>query len=172
MPYSPKPPTPQIVGAILKRAGFNRSAPCGPGLKDHTHGYKVRKCPYDSSAVEVLWWPDSRDVSDAASIGTRRVQWLQRYADAILADPLYRGRLGPRSASRTARSPSTRGATDMDGRLSRTPAPAPGPVKARDLIRWNDTHSGSVGRFGPFTFIVSRVWSGGGGFLLVRGLPR
>jgi hypothetical protein len=41
----------------------------------------------------VRWWPDSRDTSDAGSVGTRRTQWLQRYADAILADPLHRGRL-------------------------------------------------------------------------------
>lgn len=90
--YPPKPPTPQIVGAILKRGGFNRSQPCGPGPKDHTAGYKVRKCPYDSALTEVLWWDDSRSIGDDSAA---RDGWLRRYADAILADPLYRGRLRP-----------------------------------------------------------------------------
>lgn len=39
-----------------------------------------------------------------------------------------------------------------------------------ELIRWNDSASGSAGQFGPFGFIVSRVYSGGK-FLLVAYIP-
>jgi hypothetical protein len=38
------------------------------------------------------------------------------------------------------------------------------------LIRWNDTPSGSHGAFGPFSFIVSRVYSGGD-WMLVAHVP-
>ena len=92
--YPPRPPTPQIVGAILKRAGFNRSQ--SSGVYHRTAGYAVRKSRTEPDAVEVRWHPDSREAAapDAAQdTATRRIRWLQRYADAILADPLYRGRL-------------------------------------------------------------------------------
>jgi hypothetical protein len=94
VPYPPKPPTPQIVGAILKRAGLNRSQ--SSGVYNRTAGYSVRKSRTQPDAVEVRWWPDSReDITPAGSdaIAKRRTGWLQRYADAIVTDPLYRGRL-------------------------------------------------------------------------------
>jgi hypothetical protein len=92
--YPPKPPTPQIVGAILKRAGLNRSQ--SSGVFSRTAGYSVRKSRTQPDAVEVRWWPDSREditPADSGAIAKRRTGWLQRYADAIHADPLYRGRL-------------------------------------------------------------------------------
>jgi hypothetical protein len=93
MPYPPKPPTPQIVGAILKRAGLNRSQ--SSGVCNRTAGYAVRKSHPQPDAVEVRWWPDSREdiaPADSGAIATRRTGWLQRYADAIITDALYRGR--------------------------------------------------------------------------------
>jgi hypothetical protein len=39
-----------------------------------------------------------------------------------------------------------------------------------NLIRWNDTWNGSTGQFGPFTFIVSPLYTGEG-YLLVPYLP-
>ena len=39
-----------------------------------------------------------------------------------------------------------------------------------DLIRWNDTPAGSTGQFGPFTFIVSPLYTGEG-YLLVPYIP-
>jgi hypothetical protein len=39
-----------------------------------------------------------------------------------------------------------------------------------ELIRWADSWNGSTGQFGPFTFIVSRVYTGEG-YLLVPYLP-
>jgi hypothetical protein len=41
---------------------------------------------------------------------------------------------------------------------------------ATELIRWNDTPSGSHGALGPFSFVVSRVYSGGE-WMLVAHLP-
>lgn len=91
MPYPPKPPTVQVVGAILKRAGFSRSQ--SSGVYHRTAGYAVRKSRTQPDAVEVRWWPDSRQVTpDAEDIAAYRFRWLQRYADAINRDPLYHGR--------------------------------------------------------------------------------
>jgi hypothetical protein len=39
-----------------------------------------------------------------------------------------------------------------------------------ELIRWNDTRNGSTGTFGPFTFIVSPLYTGEG-YLLVPYIP-
>lgn len=83
MPYPPKPPTTQAVIAALKREGFSRSEPCSPGPKDHTAGWRVRKCPWDSSLVEVLWWDDTRAIHGEGA-AARRFHWLQRYADALV----------------------------------------------------------------------------------------
>jgi hypothetical protein len=60
----------------------------------------------------------------------------------------------------------------MDDRISRIP-PAPGTpaLGPAGRIRWNDAPSGSTGQFGPFTFIVSRIYSGGGEYLLVPYVP-
>jgi hypothetical protein len=91
VPYPPKPPTPQIVGAILKRAGFNRSQPDNRGPKEYTEGYQVRKAPGIPGAVEVTWRPSSLGLHPEGH-RDRRTRWLQRYADAILADALYRSR--------------------------------------------------------------------------------
>lgn len=40
-----------------------------------------------------------------------------------------------------------------------------------ELIRWNDTPSGSHGAFGPFSFITSRVYGNDGDWLLVAHVP-
>jgi hypothetical protein len=102
MPYPPKPPTPQIVGAILKRAGFNRSQSSGVYVR--TAGYAVRKSRTQPDAVEVRWWPDLPDLREVApdaddDITGRRYRWLQRYADAITTDALYHGRFVVRFTS-------------------------------------------------------------------------
>jgi hypothetical protein len=86
MPYPPKPPTTQAVGAALKRAGFSRSQSSGVYVR--TAGYTVRKCRTQPDAVDVRWWPDSRETAapavDTAQITKRRTLTLLRYADALL----------------------------------------------------------------------------------------
>jgi hypothetical protein len=95
----PKPPTPQAVIAILKRAGFSRSQSSGVYVR--TPGYAVRNRP-QPGAVEVRWWPDSREVpADADDVLRRRARWLQRYADAILADSRFRCRLSEKDGKVT-----------------------------------------------------------------------
>lgn len=82
MPYPPRPPTPQAVGAALKRAGFPRSEPT-MGLRQHTAGYQVRKGRSIPDSVEVRWLPHSLD-DDGDLLGRRRTRALLRYADALL----------------------------------------------------------------------------------------
>ena len=86
MPYPPKPPAPQAVGAALKRAGFSRSQ--SSGVYHRTAGYAVRKCRTQPDAVDVRWWPDSREAvsppADPGQIAKRRTLTLLRYADALL----------------------------------------------------------------------------------------
>ncbi len=80
----PRPPTPQAVGAALKRAGLNRSQ--SSGVYHRTAGYAVCKSRTRPGAVEVRWWPDSREAAvDAAEIAKRRTLKLLRYFDALLA---------------------------------------------------------------------------------------
>jgi hypothetical protein len=86
MPYPRKAPTPQAVGAALKREGFSRSQ--SSGVCHRTSGYSVRKCRTQPDAVDVRWWPDSREAaSPGACTDTekRRTMALLRYADRLLA---------------------------------------------------------------------------------------
>ena len=73
MPYPPRPPTTQAIGAALKRAGISRSEWMpGAGLSP---GYRVRKSRTVPSAVEVLWRGEAED---------RTVLRLLRMADVIV----------------------------------------------------------------------------------------
>lgn len=85
VPYPPKPPTTQAVGAALKREGFGRSQ--SSGVYHRTTGYAVRKCRTQPDAVDVRWWPDSREgaAPDAyTGLAVKRRRMLQRYADVLV----------------------------------------------------------------------------------------
>jgi hypothetical protein len=62
-----KPPTPQGISALLRKAGYER-------------GYRVKRSPHDSDAVLVNWWADSSSLDDERA---KHDQTLQRYADVI-----------------------------------------------------------------------------------------
>jgi hypothetical protein len=83
MPYPPRPPTPQAVGAALRRAGLTRSQSSGAYVR--TAGYAVRKSRTQPDAVEVRWWPDSRAHFSPDDLANRRILTLLRYADKLLA---------------------------------------------------------------------------------------
>lgn len=80
MPYPPRSPTTQAVGAALKRAGVPRSEPT-MGLGEHTAGYKVRKGQCGPGTVEVTWLPHSLD--SPPSRGNHQLRLL-RCADILL----------------------------------------------------------------------------------------
>ena len=87
MPHPPKPPTPQAVGAALKHAGFRRSQLSG--ASHQIAGYAVRKCRTQPDAVDVRWWPDSREAAAPdvyTDIAEKRHRMLQRYADALVRE--------------------------------------------------------------------------------------
>ena len=73
-----KPPTPQGISALLRKAGFERSEVTsmharnwGRSYREYSDGYQVRKSP---GSVTVTRRP--RDVAT-------RDEWLTKYAEAI-----------------------------------------------------------------------------------------
>lgn len=86
MPYPSRPPTTQAVGSALKREGFGRSQLSGASYR--IAGYAVRKCRTQPDAVDVRWYPDSREATSPdvyTDIEPKRTRMLLRYADRLLA---------------------------------------------------------------------------------------
>jgi hypothetical protein len=88
-----KPPTPQGISALLRKAGFERAVitrTYARGLgSDHTAGYHVKKRPGHDEVV-VNWWPStSRKNAYAPAVveGDRAtaITMHERYAEAIRA---------------------------------------------------------------------------------------
>lgn len=89
-----KPPTPQGISALLRKAGFERAVITRSYMRglgsDHTAGYHVKKRPGHAGEVAVNWWP-STSRKNAYSpaviegdIATGRAMH-ERYAEAIRA---------------------------------------------------------------------------------------
>lgn len=81
-----KPPTPQGISALLRKAGFERSLQ--REFASHTAGFRVRAGrdtriapgPY----VRVRWWPDSSyQPAIPGVLNDRRATWLAKYARVL-----------------------------------------------------------------------------------------
>ena len=81
-----RPPTPQGISALLKKAGHDRvtfSKSRIRGLREYSAGFRATKpIGYPDGTVEVQWWPSSFSHSPQTE---QRVAWLARYAEAITA---------------------------------------------------------------------------------------
>lgn len=77
-----RPPTPQVISALLGRAGFSQSLPAGDPasrtiISGYSRGYEVATAVTEPGVV-VRWWPGPHDhtLADARSV-------LARYAPVI-----------------------------------------------------------------------------------------
>jgi peptidoglycan/xylan/chitin deacetylase (PgdA/CDA1 family) len=80
---STKPPAPQAISALLKRAGFKRAEKTPysvMGVRQYSDGFHVRAAPGRPGGVKVTWWAPPYGAHDALMTNA---EMLLAYGDTL-----------------------------------------------------------------------------------------